>query len=203
MDADLLASTGARVICSDLSAAAVRRARCRAERFGLSIVPIVADVERLPFKDRSVDLVYVQDGLHHLEDPYVALAEMARVARRAVSLTEPADGLVPRLAVRLGLGLEHEPAGNRVARLDRGRVAEALRSHGLAVTRARRYLIYYRHRPGQIMELLSHPMLMALVRTALSVLNATLGRHHGNRLTVQAVRAATEAPPDGSPTPAP
>jgi hypothetical protein len=50
------------------------------------------------------------------------------------------------------------------------------------------------------METLSRPAVMALVRTALSALNATLGRH-GNRLTVQAVRAAT--PLDRGPTPTP
>jgi ubiquinone/menaquinone biosynthesis C-methylase UbiE len=44
----------------------------------------VADAERLPFPDRSIDVVYVHDGLHHLARPEAGLAEMTRVARLAV-----------------------------------------------------------------------------------------------------------------------
>ena len=51
----------------------------------------MADAERLPFRDASVDLVYVHDGLYHLERPWSRSREMARVARRAVSITEPAE----------------------------------------------------------------------------------------------------------------
>ena len=88
----------------------------RGRRFNVSLIPVVADVERLPFADDSFDLVFVHDGLHHLEDPMVGLREMARVARRAVSVNEPArrcdrDGREARASV------EHEEAGNRVARM--------------------------------------------------------------------------------------
>src|SRR5205807_314906 len=76
MDAEFLTSTGARVITSDISIGAAQRARERARRYGLPIMAIVADVERLPFRDRAVDLVYVHDGLHHLADPQNGLREM-------------------------------------------------------------------------------------------------------------------------------
>ncbi|MCA1571279.1 MAG: class I SAM-dependent methyltransferase [Chloroflexi bacterium] len=33
---------------------------------------VVADVEHLPYADRSLDMVYVHDGLHHLSDPMVS-----------------------------------------------------------------------------------------------------------------------------------
>ena len=79
----------------------------------------------------SFDLVYVHDGLHHLEHPEAGLAEMARVARRAVSITEPARAALTRAAVRGGLALEREDAGNRVARLDPCRGGRVLARAGL------------------------------------------------------------------------
>jgi uncharacterized protein YbaR (Trm112 family) len=62
MDAEFLARAGASVISSDISIGAARRTQERARRHGIAIVSIVADVEHLPFHDRSIDLVYVQDG---------------------------------------------------------------------------------------------------------------------------------------------
>jgi len=64
MDAEFLTATGAQVITSDISVGAAKRARERARCYGLPIMAIVADVERLPFRDRAVNLVYVHDGLH-------------------------------------------------------------------------------------------------------------------------------------------
>ena len=105
MDAEFLARAGASVISSDISLGAARRVRERARRHYVAIASIVADVEHLPFADRSVDLVYVHDGLHHLEDPWAGVAEMARVARRAVCISEPARAVATSIAVRLGLAL--------------------------------------------------------------------------------------------------
>ena len=85
--------------------------------------PSSATPRRSRFATRSVDVVYVHDGLHHLDDPLAGLAEMARVARSAVCVSEPARAGITALAVRAGLALEREEAGNRVGRLD----AEAVR----------------------------------------------------------------------------
>jgi len=41
------------------------------------------------FVDDNVVAVY--DGLHHLDDPYRAIREMARVAREGVLILEPAQ----------------------------------------------------------------------------------------------------------------
>ena len=115
------------VVSADISLGASRRARERARRHGLDLTPVVADAENLPFADRSFDLVYVHDGLHHLEHPEAGVAEMARVARHAVSITEPARAARhhgPPFAA--GLALEREEAGNRVARLDPDELAAAL-----------------------------------------------------------------------------
>jgi glycosyltransferase involved in cell wall biosynthesis/uncharacterized protein YbaR (Trm112 family)/SAM-dependent methyltransferase len=187
MDAEFLARAGARVIASDLSLGAARRARERAARYGVAIMPIVADVEQLPFRDRSVDLVYVHDGLHHLERPSVGLEEMARVARQAVSVTEPARAVATQLAVRLGWALEREEAGNRVARMTPEGLEADLRAAGLSPVHRERYAMFYRHTPGAVSRALSFPVVFPLARLGWSVANRAAGRW-GNKVTLQAVR---------------
>lgn len=193
MDAEFLARTGARVITSDISLGAAQRSQERARRYGLAISSIVADVEDLPFRDRSVDVVYVHDGLHHLKDPVVGLAEMARVAGRAISISEPSRSALTALAVRLGLALEQEEAGNRVARLNPKEVAAELHRYGYQVVRSERYGMYYRHHPGRVFASLSNPFIFPLVQAAVRGTNKLAGRF-GNKLTVQAV---LQRPPDG------
>lgn len=187
MDAEYFARAGAAVTSSDLSLGAATRAKARSDRYDLGIQSIVADVEHLPFADRSADLVAVHDGLHHLDDPYVGLSEMARVARRWVVVTEPARASVTRLAIRMGLALEREEAGNRVARMEPSEVAAFLEARGFAVLRAERYAMYYSHRPGAVFSLLSRPFVYPVVRVGWRVANALLGRF-GNKMVVVAER---------------
>jgi SAM-dependent methyltransferase len=187
MDAEALARAGARVVSSDLSLGAARRARRRAERHRLPIESIVADVEDLPFGDQSVDVVAVHDGLHHLDDPYAGLAEMVRVARRWVLVSEPARASITGLAIRLGLALETEAAGNRVGRLEVDEVARYLERRDFVILRAERYGMYYPHHPGAIFRLLSRPVLYPLVRVGYRLGNRLVGRF-GNKLVVVAER---------------
>ena len=187
MDAEFLARAGANVVSSDLSIGAAGRARERARRHGAQIDPIVADVEHLPFLDHSVDLVYVHDGLHHLEDPVAGIAEMARVARHAISITEPARAAATGLGVRLGVALEREKAGNRVARLELLVVAAQLEALGFTIVRADRYAMYYKHVPGRATSLLSRRPALAVAEIVWRLANRALGRF-GNKLTIVAVR---------------
>lgn len=187
MEAEFLARLGARVVCSDISLGAARRAVERARRHGVPITALVADVEYLPFADQSIDVVYVHDGLHHLGEPVRGLREMARVAARALSVNEPARAAMTRLAVCLGWARMHEEAGNAVTRLARAAVAAELAAHGFAVVHTERYAMSYRHEPGRIMTALSRRGLLTLAITAWWLLNALIGRV-GNKLTVQAVR---------------
>ena len=187
MEAEFLAARGARVVTADISPRAAARARERARRHGFAVESIVADVERLPFADASVDLVYVHDGLHHLAEPLVGLREMARAARRAVSVNEPARAALTRAAVRVGLALEREEAGNRVARLDPDVVARELRAHGFRVLQSPRYAMLYRHEPGRISKALSAPRVLPLAQLGFRAVTRPLAPV-GNKLTVQAVR---------------
>lgn len=186
MDAELLARGGARVIAFDLSEGCARRARQRALRHGLSYLAVVADVERLPLRANAVDIAYVHDGLHHLSQPEHGVREMARVARRGVSINEPADAFGTAVLVRFGLAQAYEDAGNRVARLRSGVVARTLAEAGFDVT-AQRYLLYYTHTPGAFMRAASRPPAARLYRAAVSLADAAIGRW-GNKLQVTGVR---------------
>ncbi len=149
---------------SDLSIGAAQRTRDRARRYGLAITPIVADIEHLPFRDRAINLVYVHDGLHHLEQPALGLAEMARVAAHSISITEPARSLATEIAIRFGIAQRVEDAGNRVERLDPAPIARVLRAHGFDIIHSERYAMYYRHHPGPIFAALSAPGMFSLAR---------------------------------------
>jgi SAM-dependent methyltransferase len=190
MDAEFLARAGGSVVSADISVEAARRTRERARRFGVTISPVVADVERLPFADRSFDLVYVHDGLHHLERPLAGLHEMARVARRAVSINEPARAAATRVAVRLGISYDVEDAGNRVERIDPEELAVALREDGFSVVQIERYAMYYRHEPGAVFRFLSREPFFTAARTSLGVFNWAAGSV-GNKSTLQAVRSTS------------
>lgn len=192
MDAEFLARRGAHVICSDISLGAARRARERASRYGVEIVPIVADAEKLPFDDQSIDVVFVHDGLHHLVRPFAALREMARISRYAISITEPARAAATAVAVRLGVALNAEEAGNRVERFRLDDVIAVLHDEDFEVTVARRYALYHKHEPGRVISALSRGPALAAVKLAVLGFNAVAGRT-GNKLTIQAVRHGPRA----------
>jgi ubiquinone/menaquinone biosynthesis C-methylase UbiE/uncharacterized protein YbaR (Trm112 family) len=198
MDAEFLARAGWAVVSSDISLEAARRTRARAQRYGVRITPIVADIEHLPFADASMDLVLVHDGLHHLDRPEAGLAEMARVAKRWVSVTEPASAAVTKAAVRVGFSVEWEDAGNRVRRLTSAEVQDHLADAGFSTLTAQRYAMYYRHQPGPLFRIMSRRWVFPLVRAGWRAGNALFGRF-GNKLVVVAERTtlATGQPPNG------
>jgi SAM-dependent methyltransferase len=187
MDAEFLARSGARVITFDISYGAALRARRRALETGLDIVSVVADCERLPLGDRSVDLSYVHDGLHHLADPRDGLREMARVADQAVSINEPTPALATMVAIRAGISQEVEDTGNRVARLDPDAAMEELRRTGFPTVSVKRYAMFYRHEPGRAMRFVSRRRVAPIARRLLLLVNRLIG-NAGNKLNVQGLR---------------
>lgn len=187
MDAEFLAEAGCRVISSDISLGAARRTQERVRRYGVDITAIVADVEHLPFADEAFDLVLVHDGLHHLEHPEAGLVEIARVAHRWVSISEPARAAATAVAVRTGMALEREEAGNFVARMMPGEVLAYLSTVGFRPLRAERYAMYYRHEPGVVFRILSQRLVFPFVRWGWRLGNTVLGRV-GNKMVLVAER---------------
>ena len=187
LDAELLARRGFAVTTSDISTGAAVRALARARMRGVEYRSIAADAERLPFADASFDLVFVHDGLHHLLDPYAAIAEMTRVARVAVSITEPAVSRATSAAVRIGLAEEVEEVGNRVARLSPATARSALERSGFSIAYESRYALYYRDGTGLATRIGSWPPVLPLARLGLRAGGRVLGRF-GNKLTIVASR---------------
>lgn len=77
-----LAASGARAVGLDLSPSQLAKARRLAERARPSSVSLVrGNAERLPFPDRSFDLVFSDWGALTFSDPYLTVPEVARVLR--------------------------------------------------------------------------------------------------------------------------
>jgi SAM-dependent methyltransferase len=187
MMSETFAHAGAAVTASDFSPAAIGRARERARRYRFSATFLVADAENLPFPDRSFDIVAVHDGLHHLEEPRRAISEMARVARQAVLILDPARATLTRLAVLLGAAVDIEAAGNEVKRIVPREVAAALRKAGYRNVRWRRTLMYYPHQPFGWFRWFDSAPAFAAFRAAFWYTNLACGRW-GNKLALVARR---------------
>jgi SAM-dependent methyltransferase len=153
---------------------------------------VVADAETLPLRDRSVDLLYVHDGLHHLDSPQAGIREMLRTSRLAISINEPAHARATMLAARLGLSEHYEEAGNFIARLDPETLIAEVSAAGFDVVKSERYAMVYRHEPGRVAVILSQPGVRNLTLTAMRAFNAVAGGI-GNKLTLQAVRRGETA----------
>ena len=58
---------------------------------GRGFAPLFGDIGRLPFRDHEFDLVLAIEVLEHVPFPELALAELARVARRDVVVSVPRE----------------------------------------------------------------------------------------------------------------
>lgn len=187
MMTEKFAAIGAKVTGTDFSAAAIARANERAKRFKFDASFAVADAECLEYGDRTFDFAYVHDGLHHLEDPYAAIREMARVAKRGVLIMDPAKAAMTALAVKMGIAEDVEDAGNEVKRLDPDSVSQCLREQGLRQVSWRRTLMYYQHEPFTWFRWFEKEPMFSTFRLAFAASNAIAGRW-GNKLTLVAKR---------------
>ncbi len=76
-----LAADAGEVVGLDCDAAAVRYAASQD-----STAYVLGDAQRLPFADRSFDLVVAVTAVCFVDEPRLAVAEMLRVARRRIAL---------------------------------------------------------------------------------------------------------------------
>ncbi len=51
----------------------------------------IVNAEKLPYENKSVDFIFCKESLHHFPQPYKALYEFYRVARKGFILIEPND----------------------------------------------------------------------------------------------------------------
>jgi ubiquinone/menaquinone biosynthesis C-methylase UbiE len=83
-----LARRGCDVVAVDLSLEGVKAARERFRREERNGVFLVADAERLPFRDKSVEAVWSSLLLHHFPKLDLLPDELARISQRSVAAVE-------------------------------------------------------------------------------------------------------------------
>ena len=82
---------GTTVVALDIGLGTVRLARSKAELAGVRLLAVVADVERLPFRDGAFAAAVCDDTVEHLPDDLTGLRELRRVTapRGRVGLATP------------------------------------------------------------------------------------------------------------------
>lgn len=76
-----------RYLAVDISPAMLRRTSQAAQRLGVTVETLEADVAFLPLDDGAVDLTLSLTGLHCFPAPHAAVRELARVTRDRIELT--------------------------------------------------------------------------------------------------------------------
>ncbi len=125
-----------RVVGSDLTPQMVSQGRTLAEARGVGNVTFeMGDVEKLPFRPGSFDLVTCRVALHHFPQPERALAEMVRVCRRD-GLVAVIDNIVPAdvSVARAINSFEKMRDPSHVRALTLNELADLFRAAGLTVT---------------------------------------------------------------------
>ena len=186
MVSEYYANQGAVVTGIDYSTEAIKRANQRKEIYKLKADFIEGDAQNLPFPDDSFDIVSVHDGLHHLEDTAKAVKEMARVARKAVIIIEPAKCFLTEISILMGISLRYECL-DFVYRLTEKETRQWLEEAGIKKLSVKRYIMYYPHKPGIVFRILGLPILFQVYKLCFVIGNLLFGRF-GNKIQVVAVK---------------
>ena len=155
-----------RCIGLDFAMEGVRAAQRRVahEKLPNLVEYMQADIESIPLRDDSVDLVLVRHALHHLADPRRGVRELFRVARRGIAVVEPADTFLMPLFQWIGLARRTEEMGNVVLRFQAANYHDYLNgySHSLEF----RKCLYYYHPwiNGRLIRFFDFPGGVSLLR---------------------------------------
>ena len=103
-------------------------------------------------------------------------------------ILDPAQAALTKLAVRLGIAVKVEDAGNPVRRLDPKAVTAILHTEGFERIVFQRTLMYYPHEPYRWFTWFDNPLLFFLFRTAFTGTNLAFSRW-GNKLSLGATRS--------------
>jgi SAM-dependent methyltransferase len=112
----------------DISPSMLFRARLNLDRAGVNTWLHLSDVEALPFEDDTFEAVIGANVLEHLDNPFAALSEMARVLKPG--------GLLVVIATRRGIPYALLRLRWRHERIDRDRLVRGVEEAGLASVRA-------------------------------------------------------------------
>lgn len=113
---------------------------------------LLADAMQLPFEDNSFDLVFCWELLHHVDEPWRVIAEMARVSRRFVFFFEPN----PWNLAQAGFAVA-DPEHRWVLRFTKGYTVAQVKRAGLKLLRYQRCgLIFPNKTPPLLYDVLKH-----------------------------------------------
>jgi SAM-dependent methyltransferase len=113
MEAHLSGLLGEKVVIADISTPLLRMAATRFSHYGVPepAAYITCDAERLPFRNKSFDLVVGFEGVHHCLVPQAALSEIWRVARKRAFIVDNYESSLTRLMYRFGQSSQVEHSG--------------------------------------------------------------------------------------------
>ena len=169
----------------DISTGLVALSARRAKALGLTGEFVGGDIEHLPFKDRTFDLVVVHHGLHHLQSLETALGEMLRVSRDLCLVCEPVDGPARRWLRRLKVSADVEYFGTNVYDVSEDDVRRIASAHESELILNRRFL-YKRiahARPTTLHKWVNAFRIPTLLSGPLWAFNALFGRWVGTKGT--------------------
>lgn len=122
----------------DLSREAIEYAK---EHFGEKATFRTGSVYKLPFSDKSFDLVVCSEVLEHLDEPLKALQELKRVSRKHVLITVPREPYFKWLN-DLGQLLGTSPDPGHVNFWTKETFEDFITTHFSSADFARRHVIY-------------------------------------------------------------
>lgn len=104
----MLAKKGNKVVGVEISPEGARVAKERAAKKEASFMPIIGDIEKLPFEDSTFAICFCGWVLHHFPDIDTSVSELARVLKPGgmISLAEPNES---NLLVRFSRFIEDLP----------------------------------------------------------------------------------------------
>jgi ubiquinone/menaquinone biosynthesis C-methylase UbiE len=142
----LILSQGPRyVVICDYSFEQARQAKGYLDRFGEKYI-LCCDGERLPFKDKSFDICYISEALHHFLNPRIGIIEFIRVAKQAVIIDEPVGGkirqVLNRIFILFGIKEEYERGYLETSRITKQVLKEICLKHKTGLEFLP-YFIYY------------------------------------------------------------
>jgi len=89
MESEWLSISGGKIIGIDISSQIIRIAKRRFKKKKLKGSFVVGDMENLPFKLNSFDIIIAYDALHHSENVHTCLLEAYRTTRHIMGVIEP------------------------------------------------------------------------------------------------------------------
>lgn len=183
IDVEYLAKKGAAVVALDYEVEGIRRTVERAKRYGLEVCPVIGDANNLPFKDSVFYLSFINDGLHHLPDPFKGIDEMCRVSSDKLVIIEPAFSILTRLAVKLGLSVDYEENDNNyVYRFKESELIKRAKENGFKKIRVERFLLWHPHAPFKWFYMFNNGILFGIFFIIFKVVNLLFGWWLGNKI---------------------